>query len=145
MATSSYMTFLMAEKDGVGGSYEKLVDIKDFPDIGGEPSTLDTSTLSDFVRTSILGIQDLSVLPFTCNYDLEMYKKIKKMEGKQHNFGIWFGGTGQGSTLTPTGSDGKFKFRGELTVYANGAGVGEVRNMTVSIAASTPIELDETE
>ena len=38
MATSSYKTFLMQKKEN---AYEKLVDIKDFPDLGGEPELLE--------------------------------------------------------------------------------------------------------
>ena len=43
MATSSYKSFLMYKKSGA--TYEKLVDIKDYPDIGGSPETLETTTL----------------------------------------------------------------------------------------------------
>ncbi len=39
MATSSYKTFLMYKK---ASAYEKLVDIKDFPDLGGSPEMLET-------------------------------------------------------------------------------------------------------
>ena len=49
MATSSYKSFLM--KKGTGDTYEKLVDIKDYPDIGGSPETLETTTLSDSMQT----------------------------------------------------------------------------------------------
>lgn len=35
MATSTYKTFLMTNS-GVGENWEKLVDIKDFPDMGGK-------------------------------------------------------------------------------------------------------------
>lgn len=144
MPISSYKVFLMRKAD-VGGNYDKMVDIKDFPDLGGAPETIDTTTLSDYMRTSILGIQELDNMQYTANYDLEAYKKLKALEGQQLDLAVWFGGTGQGSTLTPTGEFGKFKFKGEISVYPNGGGVNEVVNMTISIAPSTPIELDETE
>ena len=35
MAISTYKVFLM--KKGDGSTYSKLVDIKDFPDLGGAP------------------------------------------------------------------------------------------------------------
>ena len=63
------------------------------------------------------------------------------MEGETKEFAVWLGGTETGSVATPTGSDGKFEFGGQLSVYVNGGGVNEVVNMTVSIAASTPIKL----
>jgi hypothetical protein len=52
MAISTYQVFLMLGE-------EKLIDIKDFPDLGGAPETLDTTTLSDNMTTSIPGIQSL--------------------------------------------------------------------------------------
>ena len=56
---------------------------------------------------------------------------------------MWFGGTGEGENLTPTGSDGKFKFKGYLSVYPVGSGVNEVVNMNINIAPSTPITVDD--
>ena len=56
----------------------------------------------------------------------------------------WFGGTEAGESVTPTGTDGKFKFKGQLSVFAAGGGVNEVVGMTITIAPSTPITMDET-
>jgi len=44
MAISTYKTFLMHEQSG---TYEKLIDIKEFPDLGGAPEMIDVTTLSD--------------------------------------------------------------------------------------------------
>ena len=46
MAISTYKIFLMMMQDS-GSTYAKLVDIKDFPDLGGAPEMLETTTLSD--------------------------------------------------------------------------------------------------
>ena len=140
MAISTYKSFLMHKKSS---TYEKLVDIKSFPDLGGSPELLETTTLSDGMTTNILGIQSLDALEFECNYTLADYTKLKEMEGTDKQFAVWLGGTESGGTITPDGSDGKFEFNGQLSVYVNGGGVNEVRNMTVSIAASTPITLGE--
>ena len=35
---------------------DKVVDIKDFPDLGGAPEMLEKTTLSDQIQTYILGI-----------------------------------------------------------------------------------------
>lgn len=73
MATSSYKTFLMkGTTSGDTTTYEKLVDIKDFPDLGGAPEMLDITTLSDPMSTFIPGIQSLDALEFTTNYDLSL-------------------------------------------------------------------------
>ena len=138
MAISTYKSFLMHKKSS---TYEKLVDIKSFPDLGGSPELLETTTLSDGMTTNILGIQSLDALEFECNYTKEDYAKLKAMEGTEADFAVWLGGTVSGNTVTPTGSEGKFEFKGQRAVYVNGGGVNEVVNMTVSIAASTPITM----
>ena len=138
MAISTYKSFLMVKSSS---TWEKLIDIKSFPDLGGAPELLETTTLSDSMTTNIMGIQSLDALEFECNYSLDDYTKLKEMEGDNKEFAVWLGGTEAGGVATPTGSDGKFEFRGQLSVYVNGGGVNEVVNMTVSIAASTPITL----
>ena len=140
MAISTYKSFLMHK---VSEKWEKLIDIKSFPDLGGSPELLETTTLSDPMTTNIMGIQSLDALEFECNYTLEDYTKLKAMEGTDKEFAVWLGGTENGGVATPTGSDGKFEFSGQLSVYVNGGGVNEVVDMTVSIAASTPITLGE--
>lgn len=141
MAISTYKIFLMQKK---ASAWEKVVDIKEFPDLGGTPEMLETTTLSDKMQTYIPGIQSLDALEFTSNYTLEEYKKLKALEGIDNEYAVWFGGTESGDTVTPTGSDGKFKFNGQLSVFPVGGGVNEVVDMTITIAPSTPITMDET-
>jgi hypothetical protein len=140
MAISTYGISLMYKATD-GDTYTKLIDIKDFPDLGGSPEMLETTTLSDRMQTYIPGIQSIDALEFTTNYTKEEYTKLKALEGVEHEYAVWFGGTDNGATVTPTGSDGKFEFKGQLSVFVNGGGVNEVVNMTVSIAASTPITM----
>lgn len=142
MAISTYKIFLMQKKSS---AWEKLVDIKEFPDLGGTPEMLETTTLSDKMQTYIPGIQSLDSLEFTTNYDLAEYKKLKQMEGTETEFAVWFGGTEVGDTVTPTGSDGKFKFKGQLSVFPVGGGTNEVVDMTITIAPSTAISMDDGE
>lgn len=140
MAISTYKIFLMKKGES---AYEKLIDIKEFPDLGGAPEMLETTTLSDKMQTYIPGIQSLDSLEFTANYTLEEYKKLKAMEGTEFDFAVWFGGTETGGVLTPTGDAGKFSFKGQLSVYPVGAGTNEVVDMNITIAPSTVITLDE--
>jgi hypothetical protein len=142
MAISTYKVFLMESTDGKT-TWTKVIDIKDFPDLGGTPEMLETTTLSDGMQTYIPGIQSLDALEFTSNYTLEDYKKPKGMKGTEKHFAVWFGGTESGDTVTPTGTDGKFKFKGQLSVYPVGGGVNEVVDMKISIAPSTPITMAE--
>ena len=140
MAISSYKTFLMYKKNE---TFEKLIDIKDFPDLGGAPEMLETTTLSDRMQTYIPGIQSLDALEFTANYTLADFKKLKELEGKETEYAVWFGGTEEGGTLTPTGSDGKYSFKGQLSAYPVGTDVNNVVDMKSTIAPSTPINLAE--
>ena len=129
MAISTYQTALMYKKSS---TWEKLIDIKSFPDLGGAPELLETTTLSDAMTTNIMGIQSIDALEFECNYTLADYTRLEAMAGETMEFAVWLGNAG---------ADGKFEFQGQLAVYVNGGGVNEVVNMTVSIAASTPITL----
>lgn len=144
MAISTYKVFLM-RKQSTGDTFEKLVDIKDFPDLGGSPEMLETTTLSDKMQTYIAGIQSLDALEFTANYTKTDFTKLKALEGATNTYAVWFGGTESGGTVTPTGTDGKFEFDGQLSVFPVGAGVNEVVDMTVTIAPSTPINFADSE
>lgn len=135
-AISTYKVFLMKKN---GSTYEKLVDIKSFPDLGGSPENLETTTLTDGSRTYIPGIQEQESMEFTTNYNLADFITLKALEGTEYDLAVWFGGTGSGSTVTPTGSDGKFEFKGKLTISVSGGGVNEVVDMTITVTPSTPI------
>lgn len=141
MATSTYKTFLMY-KSGSASSYSKLVDIKDYPDMGEAPDMLETTTLSDGMRIYIPGLKDAgSGLAFTANYDEADYGTIEALADTECDFSLWLGGTvDSAGVATPTGSDGKFDFKGYATVRLLGKGVSDVREMEVNIAPSTVID-----
>ena len=98
-----------------------------------------------FADPSYNGYQDISDLPDHLFEEMSHFFSVyKALEGKEGDYAVWFGGDEQtDGSVTPTGSEGKFKFKGSPSVYANGGGVNEVVNMTVTIAASTPIVPDE--
>lgn len=131
MARSTYGIYLMHKESD---TYTKLVDIKDFPDLGGTPEMLETTTLSDSMQTYIPGIQSLDGLEFNANYDKADFTKLKALEGKDEAYAVYFG---------EEGTDGKFEFNGSLSVFPVGGGVNEVVGMTISIAPSTPIVMGE--
>ena len=141
MPISTYKVFLMHKTSG-GTSYSKLLDIKEFPDLGGDPELLETTSLSDKMQTFILGIQTADGLAFPANYDKDKFTELKALEGQQLDLAVWFGGTETEGVVTPDGSDGKFSFKGELFTKVNGGGVTEVVSMTVTVAPSTPIEFE---
>jgi len=139
MAISTYKVFLMKK---TGSVWSKLLDIKDYPDLGGEPEMLETTTLSDGAATYIPGIQSQEAMAFTANYTKTDYQAVKELEDVETDFAVWFGGTESGGVVTPTGTEGKFSFKGKATVFISGGGVNEVVDMTISIAPSTVITLD---
>jgi hypothetical protein len=124
---------------GTGDTYEKLIDIKDFPDLGGAPEMLETTTLSDKMQTYTPGVQSLDALSFTANYSKEDFANLNALDNIEYDYAVWFGGTENGATVTPTGSDGKFEFKGKLSAYPVGGGVNEVIDLGITIAPSTPI------
>lgn len=140
MARSTFKTFLMYA--ATEGTYTKLIDIKDYPDLGGAPEMLETTTLSDPMQTNIPGIQSLDSLEFTANYTAEDFARLKEMEDEDLDLAVWFGGTEEGNVITPTGSEGKFSFTGRLSVYVAGGGVNEVTDMKITVAAGTPIAFE---
>ena len=127
MAISTYGIFLMHKTDE---AYVKLIDIKDFPDLGGAPEMLETTTLSDSMQTYIEGIQSSNALEFTANYTKEDYTTLNELKGKKESYAVYFG---------EEGTNGKFEFDGYLSARVNGGGVNEVVGMTISIAPATPI------
>lgn len=143
MAINTYKTALM--KKGSDTTYEKLVDIKDYPDLGGVPEMLETTTLSDKAQTYIPGIDSADALEFTANYTKADYEKLLALKGQELELSVWFGGTENAGVFTPTGSDGKFNFKGYVSVVPVGGDVNAVREMTISVATSSAIDYDDAE
>ena len=107
---------------------EKVVDIKDFPDLIGEPEMLETTTLSDAAVTNIPGIKSSDMLTFTCNYTKADFTAVNAEAGKPLHYALEF-------------SDGsKFTWQGQHTCGLPGKGVNEVVEFTINIAASSAVE-----
>lgn len=132
MALSTAKTYLMYKgKDGTPADFEMLCPITSFPDMGSTPNKLDTTDLSaEKFKTSILGLQETPDLTFEANYDKTLYAKIDALAGKTYTFELQFGADG---------ADGKFDWDGQVTIYATGGGVDEVRKMTIITSAETEI------
>ena len=128
MAISSYKVELHnAETEA--GTFKKFADIKDFPDLFGEPNTLETTTLSDSMQTFIAGIKQMEALAFTMNWDKAIAQTIKTMEGKISYWKVIF-------------SDGaEFSFAGEPSLGVTGKGVDEVLEMTLTIVPSSVVTM----
>ena len=110
----------------------KVVDIKDFPDMIGDPEMLETTTLSDAQVTNIPGIKSSDMLTFTCNYTKADFTAVNADAEKPLYYTLEF-------------SDGsKFSWQGQHTCGLPGKGVNEVIEFTINIAASSPVEFATT-
>lgn len=112
----------------------KVVDIKNFPDLGGAPELIETTTLSDPMQTFINGIQTAGEMAFTCNYTKADYNAVKADEGEELYYALEFG---------ENGDEGVFVWQGEHSVYITGAEVNGVVEMVINIAPSTKPEMQE--
>lgn len=139
MAVTTYKVFLMMYNE-TNTTYEKLCDITGFPSMMGAPEGLDATTLSDPQRVYEAGIREIEAgLPFTANYNKTVFDSIDAEKEKNHKYSLWIGGTLTGSTMTPTGSDGKFDVEGHLYPSLNEGGVNEIIGMTLTLMPSTAV------
>lgn len=131
-------------KENSSSEFTKLIDIKSTPDLGGTPNMIETTTLSDDTQTFIPGVKQVGDgLEFSANYTKADYQKVKALEGSEYDFAVWKGGAGNSTaTAVPDGSDGKWSFKGQLTVVPTGGSVDEVFGLTITIAPSTAITFD---
>ena len=126
MAISSYNCVLKWGESSE--AVAKKVDIKDFPDLIGDPNLLETTTLSDAAQTYIPGIKSMDLMTFTTNFTKTDFQACKADEGKTLFYSLEF-------------SDGtKFTWQGQHTMGVPGKGVDEVIEATINIAPSTAVE-----
>ena len=127
MAISTAVTTFEYSADNVSWTG---VPITSYPDMGSAPSKLDTTDLSaTVIKTNILGLQEVPDLTFEANYDETIYNTLKGLPITTNYYLRLKFGT----------ADGVFTWRGNISAYANGGGVDEVRKMTIVTSASTAV------
>lgn len=129
MAISSYGVVL---KWGTSSeAVAKKVDIKDFPDLFGDPNLLETTTLANKQQTYIPGILSSDMKAFTANYTAADFKACNDDADKDLYYSLEF-------------SDGsKFTWQGKHTMGLPGKGVDEVIEMTINVVPSTDITFSQ--
>ena len=132
-AISSFQANLMHGTGSGTLTWTRLVEIKDFPDLIGQPEALEKTTTADAQRTYIEGILGNDQKTFTCNYNPTDYATIAALEGQIIDLAVWFGATKSGTTYTPDGSMGKFEGKGYVRAGIPGKGINEVVDMTVTV------------
>ena len=139
MAISTYKTYLLVKSSS---TYAKLVDIKNFPDLGSEPDMIDITTLSDGFRHYLLGIQDTGALNFDFNADSTSMATVNAAcDGStEKNFAVAFGS----ETVSGTGAaDMVFYFKGVGKSFITGGGVNEAVNGRITIGLTSDIGTSE--
>lgn len=126
MAKCTNVTYLMYEKSGDPVTFEKLIDITEYPDLGGEKEKLDVTTLSDTKKRTINGIEDTGDLAFKAWYEKADYEKLLGLQeaGKVGKYQLWFG---------KDGVDGKWEWAGVMAVYPTSGSSNNAREMSFSI------------
>lgn len=139
---STILTFLMkgTTSDGVT-TYSKICPVKNYPDIIGEKEPIEVTDLESQERQYIPGLASSGAMNFLANYTTTDYSTVKALAGQELDLAVWFGGTISGSTITPTGSDGKFAFKGYVDAYINGKGVNDPREFTIVVTKSSDTEV----
>lgn len=119
--------------------FNKVMDIKDYPDMGGKPETIETTTLSDEVQTNINGVQKLDSFEFTSNYIKSVYDAMKAIDkkGSDEWWALYLGAGSDGTT--PDGHDGIFVWKGGSTTYLTSGATNKAREMKTVISVGCKV------
>lgn len=125
MAKCTNKTFIMHKASGES-EFIKLLDITEYPDLGGEKEKIDVTTLSDTKKRNINGIEDTADLVFKAWYDKADYEKLLALQtaGTIDTYQLWFG---------EAGADGIWEWQGIMAVYPNSGQSNAAREMSFSI------------
>ena len=55
------------------------MQIKSYPQLGGEPESIETTDMEDKMQTFVPGVQSMSAMQFTANYDKEKFDEIHEI------------------------------------------------------------------
>ena len=74
---------------------------------------LETTTRLTALRHTFSAFSHRMLFEFTANYTKTDYDTFKALRAQSLILQVWFGGTVANGVATPTGSDGKYEFKGE--------------------------------
>lgn len=109
---------------------KKLCKIKSYPQLGGEPEQIETTDLEDTQQTFVAGVQQVSSMQYTANYDKELFKSIDASANVEQFYELDFGTDGE---------DGMFSWKGMHSIFINEGAVNGAREMTITITPSTKV------
>ena len=111
----------------------KVVDIKDYPDLGGTSDLLETTTQTDRSSTGVLGLPNQPMLEFTCNYTKADFLTVQALKRQHLYYAMAIGNV--------EGSEGTFTWEGQHDCQMISKGVNEVPEMKVYVSAITDLFL----
>jgi len=129
--TNTSDTYLFYEASPGSGTFTKLVDIVNYPDLLVAPPKLDATTLTNKNHVYIPDIADTADMQFNVWYDEDDYDKIKLLEGINRGYQVRFGLLGE---------LGAWEWEGNIFINPTGAGVGAVRSAMITCYPATDIE-----
>ena len=131
-AYSTINTVLKCGAAGTTVTYTKLCKIKNYPDLGGAPETIETTDLEDTFQTFVPGVQSSDAMEFTANYNPTDYAAVVSAiaTSGENAYQLEFG---------DSGAQGKFQWTGNHSVRVSGGDVNGVREMVITIVPSSEI------
>lgn len=82
-------------RKGAATAWEIMARIKDYPGMRSAPERIDTTDLSDEMRTYIPGLPDAPEMTFNIHHSKELALKIIESEGTEHEYAVVFGEEGE--------------------------------------------------
>lgn len=140
-SASSYDAIVSAEKANT--TWDKLIDITDYPDLISTPERIETTTLSnEESRTYIADLRDTETFTFGTNFEHSKYvelntkggdKALKDNNGKSKIFACCL-------LFKQTGS--LIRWAAEITLGLSGGGISEVVKGSVTATPMTEVYFD---
>lgn len=136
-ASATMHTYLLLQHNE---NWYKVVDIKDYPAMGGSPEKIEATTLTNETSTFVTGVQTLDAFEFLANFTQEEYAAIRSYQtaAKIFKFALAFGKP-NGTTY---GNLGVFTWNGQLSIWVEGGSVNGVREMKIYVSAATEVTLE---
>lgn len=132
MAVSTYSAVLKWGITAENVAQESGFKIQNYPDLGGAPDMLETTTLEDAAQTFINGIKKNGAMEFDYLYDKTVYGLVAADADTVLYYSLEFG---------VDGATCKATWQGMHSTYVTGKGVNEVMQAKLVIAPSTAITI----
>ena len=138
----------MAAKTTVGAylmyknnsTWTKLIPITDYPAMGSEPESIDISTMDSKFRKYAQGMIGTDDFTFTAIADSSAKTTIDGLAGTEKIFALYFDTPDNDS---PTGTDGKYYWKGTVTYTEQGASINSARTASVKFYLTSAITTTE--